>query len=79
MTAVIELGLIGDTARFEQLLTLSPERSLDGLRGELAQFTLPYRDDFLRAWTSQRDSLAPGTTAEIPNLESLWNGFTDNS
>ncbi len=75
--AIIDGGLVNDSARLRKLLTAQPKRSLIGLEEDLASFTRPYRQELLAIWRAEQSSLSPGFTREIGNLESLWRNSTE--
>jgi hypothetical protein len=66
-------GETADPERLENTIARGPRHDLSGLKAELAGFTAPYKAELLEMWTRRKQSIAPGVTQQIADLESLWN------
>jgi len=65
-------GLTDDELRLDKALTLRPTTDLRGLGGELASFSLPYRDRLLELWKEAADLGHGGAAAQLSDLAALW-------
>lgn len=69
---LIEIGREGDLKRLKQLLTLEPRADLGGLRKELAEFLLPYKDELLTKWAGDLERGHIGMLRFLRDPSALW-------
>jgi hypothetical protein len=66
-------GLSNDVPRIEKVLTLTPSKDLSNLREELASFSLPYKDDYIKLWEDARRQGRLPVASGLMDLGALWN------
>jgi hypothetical protein len=69
ISAILDRGLSSDEPRLSRLLELEPDKNLDDLRRELAEFARPYRSEFLELWEEDRSN---GQIKIAPGLDFEW-------
>jgi hypothetical protein len=69
---ILAKGLTRDEERLRCLMYLQPKQDLGGLRGELATFTLPYRDKLLPIWEGAKQLGRMSALDHIADPASLW-------
>jgi hypothetical protein len=72
IASILAKGLSEGRERLEHSLDLRPQKELAGLRGELAAFTLPYRDKLLPIWEGAKQLGRMSALDSIADPASLW-------
>ena len=56
----------------KKLLELTPRLDLSGLREDLAEFSLPFKDALLEKWSKDQRSISPNMVRYLKRLDALW-------
>lgn len=69
---MLNRGLCDDPVRIRKALAFPDRGHLRGLQEELAEFTLPFKHDLIKAWNDERERTKHGTAALLRDPEWLW-------